>query len=308
MAHYADTLGAAILAKGSRVCVGLDPRVDSLPAALRAGLAPGDPARAAATCRDFCRHILDATADLAPVVKPQAAFFEALGPDGYRALWEVISHARSCGLLVILDAKRSDIGSTASAYAQAYFDPPGGLPPVSALTVNPYLGTDGVQPFVAAAGRVGGGVYVLVKTSNPSSGELQDLTVRTASGETEVYRELGRLTAQWGAGMVGQGGYSSVGAVVGATYPRQLVQLREALPTVPFLVPGYGAQGAGAAEVAPAFDQRGLGAVVNSSRGIIFAYQQEPYRSRFGEERYAAAAAAAAADMRDEINRALGCG
>ena len=303
--NYADRLATAILATQSRVCVGLDPRVGSLPAPLRQHASAG-PQAAADACREFCCRIVDEVVGIAPVVKPQAAFFELLGPPGYAALWDVMRHARDAGLLVILDAKRSDIGSTAAAYAEGYFAPPGGFTGPDALTVNPYLGSDGVAPFLQAAAGADGGIYALVKTSNPSSGELQDLTVETATGTRLVYQEMGRLVAEWGAELVGQRGYASLGAVVGATYPEQLAELRAALPTVPFLVPGYGAQGGGAQDVAPAFDANGQGAIVNSSRGIIFAYQEEPYRSQFTEDQYAQAAAAAAKQMRDEINGALG--
>lgn len=305
MANYADRLTAAILDKNSRVCVGLDPRIESLPAEL-AKQAAGGAQKAAEACNAFCCAIIDAVAGCVVAVKPQAAFFEVLGPAGYEALWQVIAHARSAGLLVVLDAKRSDIGSTAAAYAQAYFRPPGGLTPLDAVTVNGYLGSDGVRPFIEAAADTDAGVYVLAKTSNPSSGELQDLPAETSSGRRLIYQEMGRLIAQWGQDYIGDCGYSAVGAVVGATYPEQLSKLRQALPTVPFLVPGYGAQGAGAEDVALAFGAEGLGAIVNSSRGIIFAYQREPYSASHNDKQFAAAAAAAAKDMKDEINEALG--
>ena len=305
MANYADRLSAAIKAKSSRVCVGLDPRVDGLPPPLDE-MAHSGPESAAEACRIFCCEIADAVADCAAAVKPQAAFFEALGPAGYQALWDVMAHAGSLGLLVILDAKRSDIGSTAEAYARAYFAPPTGVPPVDALTINGYLGSDGIRPFVQAAEKVAGGIYVLAKTSNPSSGELQDLTLDSSAHGVAVYRRMAELIAHWGSAGVGESGYSAVGAVVGATYPEQLAELRAAVPTVPFLVPGYGAQGAGAGQVAGAFDEDGLGAVVNSSRGIILAYRNEPYASQYGPAGYAAAAAAATADMAAAINRAIG--
>jgi len=305
MDSYADRLHRAVLDRSSRVCVGLDPRIESLPGALRTTAQKGA-AEAAEAYLSFCCSIIEAVADLAPVVKPQAAFFEALGSAGYAALWEVIACARAHGLLVILDAKRGDIGSTAAAYAQAYFEPRDEYPGVDALTVNGYLGSDGVQPFIDAASRTGGGLYVLVKTSNPSSGEIQDLSVETAGGWRLTYQEMARLVGTWGRDLVGESGYSSVGAVVGATYPDQLVELREAFPKVPFLVPGYGAQGGGAEDVVGGFDEKGLGAVVNSSRGILFAYQAEPYSSRFSPAQFAEAAAAATADMRDGLNQALG--
>jgi len=305
MTNYADRLTAAIQSKASRVCVGLDPRVDGLPPDL-ADLAQSGPAGAAEACRRFCCDIATAVADRAAAVKPQAAFFEALGPAGYEALWQVVAHAKSLGLIVILDAKRSDIGSTAEAYAEAYFRPPGGLPPVDAITVNGYLGVDGIRPFVDAAAEVGGGLYVLAKTSNPSSSDLQDLSLDLPHGPLPVYEQMGHLIAGWGSAQIGECGYSAVGAVVGATYPEQLIHLRAQLPAVQFLVPGYGAQGAGAADVAGAFDQDGYGAVVNSSRGIILAYKAEPYASTYGAPRFAEASATATRDMAQAINEAIG--
>lgn len=288
-ANFADRLAEAIRQKDSRVCVGLDPRLDLLPE-LPATSASG---RVEAFCRDICA----AVAPHAVAVKPQSAYFEALAPDGLACMWRVIRQARKLGLLVIVDAKRNDIGSTAEAYAQACLGLHEGQtePLADAVTVNAYLGADGVRPFVEAAAGYGVGVFVLVKTSNPSSGDLQDL--RLASGLT-VYQHMADLVADWGKGLVGQSGYSSVGAVVGATYPPQLRELRRRVPTVPFLIPGYGHQGATADDVAGGFDQAGLGAVVNSSRGIIYAYRK--HGSSFSE-----AAAQATEEMRLALNAAL---
>ena len=237
-------------------------------------------------------------------VKPQVAFYEQYGPWGMHALVQTVEYAQAQGLLVIADAKRNDIGSTAEAYAQAYL---GGLAaadvPVwslrtDAVTINAYLGSDGVQPFVQAAKAAAAGVFVLVKTSNPSSGELQD---RLLDGEPLAAR-MARWVDRWGADLRGEAGYSSLGAVVGATYPEQAAGLRQLMPRAIFLVPGYGAQGGSAADVAPMFNADGRGAIVNSSRGIIFAYQR---LSEYGPERYADAARAAAILARDDINRAL---
>ena len=271
--------------------MGLDPRPDLLPSTFAQSTA------SLAGVTRFCCGIIDATAQYAVCVKPQAAHFEALAPEGLAAMWQVIAYARKCGLLVILDAKRSDIGSTAEAYAQACFGRhhQGAVAAVDAVTVNPYLGSDGVEPFIEMADQVGGGVFVLTKTSNPSSGELQDL--QTASGT--IYQTVARLVNGWGASRIGETGYSSVGAVVGATYPQQLGELRELMPHSIFLVPGYGAQGGAAADVAGAFDENGRGAVVNSSRGIIYAY-----RATGGD--YQQAAADAARTMRDDLNSVLG--
>ncbi len=288
--NFADRLFAAVQEKESRVCVGLDPRVSLLPPPLLARYPT--PAEAVVT---FCRELCAAVADEVPVVKVQAAYFEALGRFAFSSLWAVVAEAQRLGLLVIVDAKRADIGPTAEAYAQAFF---GGEVVADAVTVNPYLGNDGVMPFVDAAEQVGGGVFVLVKTSNPSSGDLQDL--RLEGGYHRVYQHVGEEVRLMGAHLRGESGYSAVGAVVGATYPEQLAELREDLPGVPFLVPGYGAQGAGPEEVEAAFDDDGLGAVVNASRSIIFAY-----RDRGEPEQYAQAAAQAAREMKEAINAVL---
>lgn len=287
--HFADRLASLIKDKSSRVCVGLDPRLDLLPVE-----EPGD---TLLRVERFCLEICQATAPFAVAVKPQAAYFEALAPDGLACMWRVIRQARDLGLLVIVDAKRNDIGSTAEAYARACVGLHEGRhePLADAVTVNAYLGRDGVAPFIEVAKTCGTGLFVLVKTSNPSSGELQDLPL--ASGP-KVYEHMADLVAGWGAELVGASGYSSVGAVVGATYPKQLAELRQRLPSTPFLVPGYGHQGGTAADVAVAFDSAGLGAIVNSSRAIIYAYRQSGQSP-------AEAAAEAAREMRDALNSAL---
>lgn len=287
--HFADRLFAAVARKRSRLCVGLDPRLDLLPPDLA-----GEPAE---RVERFCQHICAAVEPYAAAVKPQAAYFELLGPAGMACLQRVMCFARELGLLVILDAKRGDIGSTAEAYAQAYLGRGGaGACPADAITVNAYLGYDGVGPFEDMAHEYGTGLFVLVKTSNPGSGQLQDLKLE--SGLT-VYQHMADLVAQWGQDLVGESGYSSLGAVVGATYPEQLKELRARVPQVSFLVPGYGHQGATAADVAAGFDKQGLGAIVNSARGIIYAYRKR-------EGGFAEAAAEAAREARDELNDAIG--
>lgn len=294
--HFADRLCQAVQRKNSRLCVGLDPRPDLLPPDLRGG--PSEPARRFET---FCHSICVATEPFAVAIKPQSAYFEALGAEGVSCLERVMCFARELGLLVVLDAKRNDIGSTAEAYAEAYVGLRGAaaagdcLPAADAITVNAYLGYDGVEPFVNRAHEHGTGLFVLVKTSNPGSGQLQDL--RLESGLT-VYQHMADLVAQWGQDLVGASGYSSVGAVVGATYPEQLRELRARVPQVPFLVPGFGHQGATAADVAAAFDAEGCGAIVNSARAIIYAYRKR-------EGSYIEAAAEAAQEARDELNAAL---
>ncbi len=288
--NFADRLAAAVLDKGSRVCVGLDPNLQRLPQFLLEDHTPPQ------AIERFCCAIIDAVAEHCAAVKPQAAYFEALQQEASPTLWAVMRYARQAGLLVILDAKRNDIGATAEAYAEAYLSADS---PVDAITVNPYLGSDGVIPFVKSAAAQARGLFVLTKTSNPSSGELQDL--RLSDSGKLVYEQMADLVASWGDELVGEYGYSAVGAVVGATYPEQLAELRTRLPQTPFLVPGYGAQGATAQDVAAAFDERGLGAIVNSSRGIIFAYQERD----LPPTEFAQAAQAATVAMKNQINSAI---
>jgi orotidine-5'-phosphate decarboxylase len=264
---------------------------------------------AAAGVEQFCRKVVDVVAPIVPAVKPQAAFFEILGPSGMQAYAAVVDHARRAGLVVIGDAKRNDIGSTAEAYATAFLGAVdlGGTVhrpfPVDALTVNGYFGTDGIRPFLNAAGENGTGLFVLLKTSNPSAGEIQDLE---AGGE-KVYEHMAGRIASWGADLMGERGYSAVGAVVGATYPRIGAALRERLPSTLFLVPGFGAQGGKADDLKPLFDRNGLGAVVNSSRGVLFAHTQEAYKE-YGEKNWPGAVEAAAKDAAALLARAAGLG
>lgn len=288
-APFADRLAEAIRRKESVVCVGLDPRPDRLPAVF------ADTPQPAASVA-FCKGVLEAVADVAVAVKPNIAFFEALGTLGVSAYAEVCAAAREKGLLVIGDVKRGDIGSTAEAYADALLvDRPGGVGPHDAVTVNPFLGSDGVRPFLERAEAGGKGVFLLVKTSNPSSAELQDLALADGGTPAEA---LARLVDEWGAAQVGESGWSSVGAVVGATHGGELARFRALMPRTPFLLPGYGAQGAGAEDVAGAFAD-GLGGVVNASRSILFA-AREPDGSD-----YVVAARRAAEAMRDDLARVL---
>lgn len=279
---FADRLCEAVRKKGSASVVGIDPRWESLPDEIRAqSLRDGRSglSAAAAAYEVFSARIIDVVADLVPAVKFQSAFFEAAGPEGLTALHRAMSLAKDAGLVVLLDAKRSDIGSTAQAYAQAYLGEEsfGGQSvrawPSDALTVNPYLGEEGLDPFVRAASAGATGVFVLVRTSNPGAGEIQELT--------EAGRSVHERIADWveatNLRAAPRSRFGPVGAVVGATAPAQLAKLRRRMPHAILLIPGYGAQGGGAADVAPAFAEDGLGAVINNSRGIIFAYSQEGY-------------------------------
>ncbi|MBT3864665.1 orotidine-5'-phosphate decarboxylase [Candidatus Peregrinibacteria bacterium] len=317
--HFADRLVEAIKTKGNPICVGLDPRLDKIPEFIRkeafeASENQGQPLRAAAEALlAFNKGIIDSVAELVPVVKPQVAFYEIFGHEGMRAYEETIDYAHEKGLVTIADVKRNDIGSTAEAYAEAYLgetkveDESMRVFDADSVTVNGYLGSDGVKPFVKVAANDGKGLFVLVKTSNPSSGELQDMFVYDeVAREKEakaLYEMMGFYVDSWGADEIGESGYSCVGAVVGATYPEQAAKLRKIMPNAFFLVPGYGAQGGGAADVKPCFNEDGLGAVVNSSRGIIFAYQVEG--TGYEEKDFGVAAAEACKVMAKDLASVL---
>jgi orotidine-5'-phosphate decarboxylase len=306
---FTDRLIAAIDRKGGPLVVGLDPRLDLMPQTLvRSYFARYGHTHQAASqaVREYNLRLLDAVAPHVPAVKVQVAFYEVFGPVGMQVFADTLREARQRGLMVIADVKRGDVELTAQAYAAAYLA--SGLPGVElspgfeadAITVNPYVGGDGVLPFVRAAQTQGKGVFILVKTSNPASGEVQNLLV---DGQP-LYERLAALVQRWGQDTEGQKGYQAVGAVVGATYPAEAARLRRLMPHTYFLVPGYGAQGGGAAEVQACFNPDGYGAIVNSSRGIIYAYRQEAYRA-FGEERFPEAAAAAVMAMRRELAAVL---
>jgi orotidine-5'-phosphate decarboxylase len=284
--HFADRLADAVRAKGTALCVGLDPRWESLPQTIRARH-DDSPEGVAAAYEAFGLRVLEVVAPLVGVVKPQSAFFEACGPAGLAALQRVLRRARELGLVTILDAKRGDIASTAAAYADAAFR----AFDADALTVNPYLGRDAVEPFLTAARRDGRGLFVLVRTSNPGSGLFQNLV---CDGKP-LYQHVAAAVAAWNGEGLGASGLGDVGAVVGATHPAELRLLREQLPDVWLLVPGYGAQGGTAADVRAAFRADGLGAVVNSSRGVTFPFKPEEPR---WEAAVAAAARRAAAELR----------
>lgn len=260
---------------------------------------------AAAALLTFNKGLIDALCGIVPAVKPQCAYYEMYGWPGVKALHDTIAYAREKGMFVITDGKRNDIGTTMEAYAAAHLGsvrvggkdcvPFGG----DALTVNAYLGSDGVNPLLSICREGDKGIFVLVKTSNPSSGELQN---QIFEGGDTLYGTVGKLCEEWGEQLPGKYGYSGVGAVVGATYPEQLRELRQSLTHTFFLVPGYGAQGGGAKDVAPAFDADGLGAVINASRSILCAWQ----KNGAPEREYAEAAAQEAVRMRDEIIGTIG--
>lgn len=287
--NFADKVNAAILARQSQLCVGLDPRLEKMPPGLLEIYRGQEPQgcgcgrkEAAACIEEFCGNIIESTAPHAVAIKLQLACFELYGPAGMRSFKKLCDRAQAAGLIVIADAKRGDIGVSAQAYSSAYLGQAVGLAgpvkplSVDALTVNPLFGSDGVQPFVDDCSRFGKGIFVLVKTSNPGSGEIQDLRVNS-EGASVLYERIADLVAGWGEDLVGESGYSSIGAVVGATHPRTLLSLRQRLPRTLLLVPGVGAQGAGPVEAAQAFGPQGLGALITASRSIIYAGSGEDY-------------------------------
>jgi orotidine-5'-phosphate decarboxylase len=290
-ASFSDRLAESVERKRSQLLVGLDPRPELLPVELR-GEAWASRAAAADACARFCRGLVDAVAPYVVGVKVQLAFFEALGADGVRALEEVCEYARNAGVLVIADGKRGDIGSTARAYADAYLERRDeASPPVDALTVNSYLGSDSIEPLVAACRRSGSGIFCLVKTSNAGSADVQDLI---CSDGRPLWQQVAELVAAWGEDLVGEHGLSSVGAVVGATHPRAVGEARRLMPQAVLLLPGIGAQGASPADVARAFTSGPASALVPVSRSVIYAFRVDGADWR-------KAAAAEAARLRSEV-------
>jgi len=303
-----DKLLEKIVELQNPTVAGLDPKLSYVPESIRAASYQkyGKTLEGAADALlTFNKGLIDALCDIVPAVKPQAAYYEMYGWQGVKALTETIAYAKQNGMVVITDGKRNDIGATMQAYAAAHL----GTTDIEGetveafgadlLTVNGYLGSDGIKPLLEVCKTGDKGIFVLVKTSNPSSGELQD---RELSNGVTIYRTMGEMCETWGKELPGKYGYSGVGAVVGATYPAQLGELRKLLTHTFFLVPGYGAQGGAADDVAPAFDKNGLGAIVNSSRGIMCAWQKE----NCAPEDYAQAARREAIRMRDEIVKRIG--
>jgi orotidine-5'-phosphate decarboxylase len=288
-----DRLCESIKSKKSATCVGLDTKYDYLPAAYSSRNAEPNGETIAACILDYNRELIDEMSGLVPCVKVQAAFYEVYGAAGVQCFLDTLEYAEAAGLTTIADVKRNDIGSTAEAYSEAYILGSA----AHFITVNPYLGTDGIQPFLSDCKETGKGIFVLVKTSNPSGREFQDLNV----DGRKLYEIVADKVSEWGEPYVGRQGYSSVGAVVGATYPAEAEQLRGSLKHTFFLVPGYGAQGAGADDIAVNFDNEGLGAIVNSSRGILLAYKNKQYDGLSATQ----AARQAVVDMNNEILNAL---
>ncbi|MDR2344657.1 MAG: orotidine-5'-phosphate decarboxylase [Planctomycetaceae bacterium] len=300
---FSELLTEAIYNKRNPVMVGLDPRFDCIPRAVCRNTDPQDGEQVAEVFREFCCEVIDIVAPLVPAIKIQAAFFEQYGVPGMSVLRWLINYIRNKkDLVIIFDGKRSDIGSTAEAYAAGILgrDSAWGA---DALTVSPYLGDDSLEPFVKTAVERNAGIFVLVKTSNRGGAMLQDLTV---GGKTiyrcvaEYVQQLSLSTCSESAGFESRR-YGNIGAVVGAVWSEQLAELRGVMPNTWFLVPGFGLQGGCAKDVAAAFDENGLGAVINNSRGIIFAYRREPFQTTFGETKWQQAIEAATIQMIEQL-------
>ncbi|MBI5676844.1 MAG: orotidine-5'-phosphate decarboxylase [Nitrospirae bacterium] len=304
---FSDRLIEQVLRKKSHVVVGLDPVYEKLPSILKRGA--GDSLKD--ICRaifDFNRTLIDATYDIVPAIKPQVAFYERYGVEGMKAFEKTVRYGKKKGLIVIEDAKRNDIGSTATAYSDghlgrvrlssrniAVFD-------LDAITVNPFLGSDGILPFLFDVREYRKGIFILVKTSNPSSRELQDLYIVSGNKKQKVYEYLSQLVNKWGKDTIGEYGYSSVGAVVGATFPNDAKLLRKLMPKTYFLVPGFGAQGGQASDIVHCFNKDGLGAIIAASRSINYAYKNN---KKYGSKHYGSAARDAVLRMNFEVNKAL---
>ena len=307
MKNIIDILIEKIKETGNPTVMGLDPRYEMIPKCVLDKY-PKTIEGVAQAILEYNKALIDATYDIIPAVKPQIAFYEMFGIPGMVAFKATCQYAKQKGMLVIADIKRGDIGSTAQGYSNAYLgrtkigDIEQPIFDVDFVTINPYMGTDCVKPFVEDCKKYNKGLFILVKTSNPSSGELQDLKFENGK---EVYTEVAELVEKWGADLVGENGYSSIAAVVGATYPEQLKQIRETAPHTYFLIPGYGAQGGTAADIAYGFDKNGLGGIVNASRSLMCAYKSDKWKDKFEEKDYAQATRAEAIRMRDELNSVL---
>lgn len=304
-----DKLIQQIVEKKNPTVLGLDPMLEYLPDTLiekhcRNGI---NLETAANAIFEFNKRIIDAVHELIPAVKIQIAYYEMYGPAGLEVFKATSEYARERGMIIIGDVKRNDIGSTAKAYSSAYLGETQ-LKEYSAkafdmdfITVNPYFGFDGIQPFIEDCSKFGKGIFILVRTSNSSAGEIQDL--QTDQGK--IYQIVARKVCQWGKGLRGKMGYSYVGAVIGATYPEQLKELRKTTDKTYFLVPGYGAQGGRVEDILGCFNEDGLGAVINASRSIICAYRRYPWNREFGSDEFDKAARKEAMKMRDEINAGM---
>ena len=307
MENMIDKLINKIKETNNPTVIGLDPRYEMIPECIRSKYEETLEGVAKAIV-EFNKALIDEIYDVIPAIKPNVAFYEMYGLEGMKAFEETCKHAKEKGMLVIADIKRGDIGSTAKAYSNAFLgktkigEKEKSIYDVDFVTLNPYLGIDGIKPFIEDCAKYGKGVFIIDKTSNPSSGELQDLKLE--NGE-EVYTKVAKLVEEWGKDLRGEYGYSSISTVVGATYPKQLEDLRKVAPHTFFLIPGYGAQGGKAEDIALGFDKNGIGGIVNSSRGLMCAYKSDLWKDKYTEEEFAKATRAEAIRMRDELNGAI---
>ena len=301
-----DLLIEKIKETNNPTVMGLDPRYEMLPECIKNKYGK-DVKSVCEGILEYNKNLIDNTYDIIPAVKPQIAFYEMFGIEGMKCFKETCTYAKDKGMIVIADIKRGDIGTTAAGYSNAYLgrtlvgDSEESFYDIDWVTVNPYLGIDGVKPFIEDCIKYNKGIFVLVKTSNKSSGELQDLKLE--DGKT-VYEKVAELVNSWGEELIGEHGYSSVASVVGATYPIQIKKLREIMPNSYFLIPGYGAQGGKAEDIALGFEN-GLGGIVNASRSLMCAFKSDRWKDKFSDEEYAKATRAEALRMRDELNSAI---
>ncbi len=307
MTNIMDKLIDKIKETNNPTVIGLDPRYEMIPEYIKNKYQKNLEGVAKAIV-EFNKALIDATYDIIPAVKPQIAFYEMYGLEGMKAFEETCKYAKEKGMIVIADIKRGDIGTTAKAYSNAFLgktkigEQEESIYDVDFVTLNPYMGIDAIKPFIEDCEKYNKGAFILVKTSNPSSGDLQDLKLE--NGE-EVYTKVAKLVEEWGKNLIGEYGYSSISAVVGATYPKQLEDLRKVAPHTFFLIPGYGAQGGKAEDIALGFDENGIGGIVNSSRGLMCAYKSDLWKNKYAEEDFAEATRAEAIRMRDELNNAI---
>ncbi len=302
-----DNLIEKIKKTNNPTVMGLDPRYEMLPKCVT-NKYPQNLEGVSKAIIEFNKALIDATYDIIPAIKPQIAFYEMYGIPGMESFKETCRYAKEKGMIVIADIKRGDIGSTATGYSNAFLgktkigEEEQSIYDVDFVTVNPYMGTDCVKPFIEDCKKYDKGIFILAKTSNPSSGELQDLKLEN---QKEVYIQIAELVEKWGEELRGKYQYSSVAAVVGATYPEQLKQIRKVAPHTYFLIPGYGAQGGKANDIALGFDSNGLGGIVNASRSLMCAYKSENWKNQVTEEEYYKATRLEALRMRDELNQAI---
>lgn len=307
MKNAIDILIDKIRKTNNPTVMGLDPRYDIIPDCVKNKYDKTLQGVSEAIL-EYNKALIDATYDIIPAIKPQIAFYEMFGVEGINVFNETCKYARKKQMVVIADIKRGDIGTTAQGYSNAFLGKTQvanteiDVFNVDFVTINPYMGTDCVKPFIEDCKKYNKGIFILVKTSNKSSGEIQDLILQ--NGKT-IYETVAELVNEWGKDLIGEFGYSSISSVVGATYPQQLKELRKIMPASYFLIPGYGAQGGKAGDIALGFDNKGLGGIVNASRSLMCAYKSDLWKEKFTEVEYAKATRAEAIRMKNELNEAL---